>query len=170
MSLAILMWAFLGSYVIHLVDEPTMYGGFLLWIKPSFWPPYTGRMTFWFNSGAVLGIPVSNLLAALFGGHWVILVLIWVSGFALHGIPLHLFWTIRQRNLSPGLVTSVLYWIMAYFFVRYGFLAGHISASDFWTGTILGVLTVGAFLTFVPTVVIPRLMRGRMRRTTEAAR
>ena len=53
---------------------------------------------------------------------------------------------------------------MAYFFVRYGFLAGHISTSDFWTGTLLGVLTVGAFLTFVPTLVIPRLIRSRIQR------
>src|SRR5258708_23578784 len=74
MSLDILLWAFLASYVIHLVDETTMNGGFILWIKTSFWPTYTGRMNFWFNSGAVLGITVSNLLADLFGGHCVILV------------------------------------------------------------------------------------------------
>jgi hypothetical protein len=64
-------------------------------------------------------------------------------------------------------VTSLLYWIMAYFFVRYGFLAGQIASSDFWIGTILGVLTVGAFLTFVPTVVIPALIRARVQRGTE---
>jgi hypothetical protein len=80
----------------------------------------------------------------------------------------HLFWTVRQRNLSPGLVTSVIYWIVAYFFVRYGLMAGRISFSDFWTGTVLGVLTVGAFLTFVPTVVIPALIRlRRAQRSTE---
>jgi hypothetical protein len=53
----------------------------------------------------------------------------------------------------------VIYWIMAYFFVRYGLLAGQISATDFLTGAILGVLTVGAFLTLVPTVLIPALIR-----------
>ena len=47
-----------------------------------------------------------------------ILALIWPSAFALHGITVHVFWTIRQRNLSPGLLTSVIYWIVAYFFVR----------------------------------------------------
>jgi Protein of unknown function with HXXEE motif len=161
LSLDILLWAFLASYVVHLVDETTMNGGFVRWFQSSFWPTYTSRMNFWFNSGAVLAIAASNLLYDLLGGHWIILALIWPAGFALHGITLHLFWTVRQRNVSPGLATSVIYWIMAYFFLRYGFLAGQISAADFWLGTLIGVLTVGAFLTFVPTVVIPRLIRGR---------
>jgi hypothetical protein len=165
MSLDVLLWAFLASYVIHIVDETVMNGGFIRWFQVSFWPTYTARMNFWFNGGAVLAITASNLLFDLFGGHRVILALIWPFGFALHGITLHLFWTIRQRSVSPGLVTSVIYWIMAYFFVRYGFLAGQIGPSDFWTGSILGVLIVGAFLTLVPTVVIPRLIRTRMQRT-----
>jgi hypothetical protein len=167
MSLDVLLWAFLASYVIHIVDETTMNGGFTQWIKASFWPTYTARMNFWFNGGAILAIAGSNLLYDVAGGHWVIPALIWPSGFALHGITVHLFWTIRQRNLSPGLLTSVIYWIMAYFFVRYGFLAGQITSADFWTGTLLGVLTVGAFLTFVPTVVIPALIRPRVQRATE---
>jgi len=85
----------------------------------------------------------------------------WVFGFALHSITLHLFWTIKQRNISPGLVTSAIYWIIAYFFVRYGFLSGQIARSDFWIGLVVGVLTVGAFLTFVPTALMPFLIRNR---------
>jgi uncharacterized protein with HXXEE motif len=161
MSLDVLLWTFLGTYVVHLVDETTMNGGFIRWFQASFWPTYTARMNFWFNAGAVGAITISNLLYDLAGGRWIILALIWPFGFAVHGITLHLYWTIRQRNLSPGLVTSLLYWIMAYFFVRYGYLAGRITPSDFWTGAILAVLTVGAFLTFVPTVVIPRVIRAR---------
>ena len=167
MNLDILVWAFLASYVIHIVDETTMNGGFIQWIRASFWPTYTARMNFWFNGAAVLGIAGSNLLYDLFGGHWIILALVWASAFALHGITVHLFWTFRQRNLSPGLVTSVIYWIMAYFFVRYGLVARQIPSSDFWIGTVLGVVTVGAFLTFVPTLVIPALIRPRVKRVTE---
>lgn len=167
MQLDVLLWTFLASYVIHIIDEKLMNGGFVLWFQTSFWPTYTARMNFWFNGGAVLAIAGSNLLADLLGGHWVILALIWPFGFALHGITLHLFWTIRQQNLSPGLVTSVLYWIMAYFFVRYGLLTGQIDAADFWTGVLLGVLTVGVFLTFVPTTVVPRLIRSRIQETNE---
>jgi hypothetical protein len=162
MSMDVLFWAFLASYVIHIVDETTMNGGFIRWFQASFWPTYSARMNFWFNGGAVLAIAASNLLYDLFGGHWVILALVWPSAFALHGITLHLFWTIRQMNLSPGLVTSVIYWIMEYFFVRYGLVGGQIASTDFWIGTLLGVLTVGAFLTFVPTVVIPKLVRSRV--------
>jgi len=167
MSVDVLLWAFLASYAIHIVDETTMNGGFVRWFQSSFWPTYTARMNFWFNSGAVLGITASNLLYDLLGGHWIILALIWPAGFALHGVTVHLFWTIRQRNLSPGLVTSLIYWILAYFFVRYGLGAGRISAADFWTGALLGVVTVGAFLTFVPTVLIPRLIRPRIQTATE---
>ncbi len=161
MSLDILLWAFLASYAIHILDETTMNGGFIRWIQTRFWPSYTARMNFWFNSGVIVAIAVSNLLYDLLGRHWIILALIWPFGFALHGFTVHLFWTIRQKDLSPGLLTSVIYWIMAYFFVRYGFLAGTISSSDFWTGVLLGVLIVGGFLTFVPAVVIPAIIHRR---------
>ena len=161
MNIDILLWAFLVSYAIHILDETTINGGFIKWIQSYFWSTYTARMNFWFNSSAVLAIVSSILLYDLIGGHWIILCLVWPFGFALHGITVHLFWTIRQQSLSPGLVTSIIYWIIAYFFVRYGFLAGQISPSDFWTGVILGVLVIGGFLTFVPTVVIPALIRKR---------
>ncbi|HVC76254.1 MAG TPA: hypothetical protein VND96_07040 [Candidatus Micrarchaeaceae archaeon] len=80
MSLDVLLWAFLASYVIHIVDETTMNGGFIRWFQASFWPTYTARMNFWFNGGAVLAITGSNLLYDLFGGHWIILALIWPFG------------------------------------------------------------------------------------------
>ena len=165
MSLDVLLWAFLASFVIHVVDETTMNGGFIRWMQASFWPTYTARMNFWFNGGAIMAVAGSNLLCDILGGRWVILALIWPSGFALHGITVHLFWTIRQRNLSPGLVTSVIYWIMAYFFVRYGFVAGRIEPSDFWAGMILGLVIVGGFLTFVPTAVVPALIGNRAQET-----
>jgi hypothetical protein len=60
----------------------------------------------------------------------------------------------------------VIYWIIAYFFVRYGLLSGQIPSSDFWIDTVLGVVTVGAFLTFAPTVVIPALISPRVQRVS----
>jgi hypothetical protein len=163
MSPDVLLWTSLASFVIHVVDESTMNGGFIRWMQATFWPAYTARMNFWFNGGAMVAFAASNVLADALGGHWVVLALIWPFGFALHGFTVHLFWTVRQGNLSPGLVTSVLYWIMAYFFVRYGLVAGRIDPADFWIGVVLGVLTVGVFLTFVPPLVVPALLRSRER-------
>jgi hypothetical protein len=162
-SLDVLAWVFLASFIIHLIDETAINGGFIRWIQTSFWPTYTVHMNVWFNGAALLLIATGNVLYDLFGGHWIILVLLWPFGFALHGVTLHLFWSIRQWNLSPGLLSSVIYWIIAYFFVRYGFVAGEIGASDFWTGVALGVLTVGAFLTFAPTLLMPALTHSKTR-------
>lgn len=161
MNVDILLWAFMASFVVHVLDETLTNGGFVRWVQTSFWPAYTPRMNFWFNGGFMLGVAVANVLYDLLGGHWIIPALICPIAFAVHGVTVHGFWTIRQRNLSPGLLTSVLYWIMAYLFVRYGLVDGRISPRDFWTGTLFGILTVGAFLTFVPTLVIPQLTRSR---------
>jgi hypothetical protein len=159
MNIDVLLWASLASLVVRILDETVMNGGFVEWMRTSFWPTYTPRMNAWFNSGAIVAVAASNLLSDLFGGHWIVLALVWPFGFALHGITVHLFWTIRQGSLSPGLLTSVIYWIMVYFFVRYGFLAGQISGSDFLTGALLGVVGVGGFLTFTPTVLMTALAR-----------
>ena len=49
MSLDVLLWTFLASFAIHVVDETTMNGGFVRWMQVSFWPDYTAEKNFWFN-------------------------------------------------------------------------------------------------------------------------
>jgi Protein of unknown function with HXXEE motif len=165
MTLDLLAWALLASYVIHLLDETLMNGGFVHWVSTRFWPAYDDQMFFWFNLGAILGITASNLLFDIFGGHFVVLPLFWISGFAVHGVTVHVLWTVRQRDYSPGLVTSILYWIVAYLTVRYGFGAGLISAADFWVGTVAGALLLAGFLTLAPTVIFPALARSSSSRS-----
>jgi hypothetical protein len=163
LSLNILFWAFFAAYVVHLLDETLLNGGFVQWVVDNFWPTYNVRMFFWFNAGAILGIGLSNVLFDGLGGHWVILPLVWVAGFATHALTVHLYWTIRRNAYSPGLVSSTLYIVIFYLAVRYG-LCGHlISSSDFITGTAVGVATVGGFLTVGPTWLFPRIMRDRRR-------
>jgi hypothetical protein len=45
--------------------------------------------------------------------------------------------------------------------IRYGLGNQLISETDFAIGTILGIATIGAFLTVGPTVLFPRLMKRR---------
>lgn len=160
MTLDLLFWGLLASYIVHLLDETLMNGGFVRWVNTNFWPGYTTQMFFWFNTGAVVAIVASNVAYELFGGHAVVLPLFWVSGFAVHGVTVHIFWTVRRRDYSPGLVTSVLYWIVMYLVVRFGYVAGLIPPVDFWVGTLGGALLLAGFLTVGPTLLFPALTKG----------
>ncbi len=159
MFLSLLFWVFLASYIVHILDETLLNGGFVKWIRQNFWPEYHERMFFWFNAGAIAGIVVSNLLFDSFGGHWVILPLIWVAGFVTHALTVHLNWTLRLRTYSPGLITSLLYVIVYYLLVKYGLNAQLISGTDFTIGTAVGIATVGTFLSIGPTLLFPKLAR-----------
>lgn len=161
MFLSLLFWAFLASYVVHVLDETLLNGGFVRWIVDNFWPTYTMRMFFWFNAGALAAIAIGNVLFDTLGGHWVILPLIWVAGFVTHAFTVHVYWTIQRNTYSPGLLTSLLYVIIFYLAIRYGVGPHLITGTDFAIGTVAGVVTVGAFLTVGPTILFPRLARRR---------
>ena len=158
-SLSVLFWAFFATYVIHILDETILNGGFVQWISGNFWPMYNTRMFFWFNAGALVLIAASNVLFDSLGGHWVIPPLLWIAGFVTHAFSVHLYWTIRRHTYSPGLVSSTLYLVIFYLAIRYGLLGGLMSCSDFAIGTTVGILTVGAFLTVGPTWLFPKIMR-----------
>lgn len=160
MFLSLLFWALLASYIVHILDEALLNGGFVQWIRENFWPTYTWRMFFWFNAGAIAAIAASNLLFDSLGGHWVILPLVWVAGFVTHVITVHLYWTVRRDTYSPGLLTSLLYVIVLYLLIRYGLSPHLISGADFAIGMVVGVATVGVFLTVGPTILFPRLTRS----------
>ena len=159
--LSLLFWAFLASYVVHILDETLLNGGFVQWIVDNFWPTYTARMFFWFNAGAIAAIAASNLLFDSLGGHWVILPLIFLAGFVTHVVTVHVYWTIRRNTYSPGLLSSLLYVIVFYLVIRDGLGPHLIPGADFVIGTVVGVVTVGAFLTVGPTILFPRLTRSR---------
>jgi hypothetical protein len=162
-NISLLFWAFFASYIVHLLDETLVNGGFVQWVVANFWPTYTMRMFFWFNAGAVVALATSNVLFDAFGGHWVILPLIWVAGFVTHTATFHLYWTIRRRDYSPGLATSLLYVVVFYLLIKDGVRPRLITATDFATGTVIGIATVGAFLTVGPTILFPRLMKAPRR-------
>jgi hypothetical protein len=159
--LTLLFWALFASYVIHILDETLLNGGFVQWIKENFWPTYSVRLFFWFNAGALGAIALSNLLFDSWGGHWVILPLLWVAGFVTHVLTVHVYWTVRRNTYSPGLLTSLLYVMVYYLLIRYGLGRHLISDADFAIGTAVGIATVGAFLTVGPTILFPRLTRRR---------
>jgi hypothetical protein len=110
MFLNVLFWTFFASYVVHILDEALLNGGFVEFGARNFWPQYHVRMFFWFNAGA-----------------------------------------------SAGILTSLLYVIEFYLLVRYGVGGRMLDPTDCEIGTVVGVATIGAFLTIGPTVLVPWL-------------
>ena len=165
-----LFWALFASYVVHILDETLLNGGFVQWLVENFWPQYHVRMFFWFNAGAIAAIVASNVLFDSLGGHWVILPIVWLAGFVTHAFTFHLYWTIRRNTYSPGLVTSLLYVVIFYLLIRYGVGGDLVDAADFEVGTIVGIATIGAFLTVGPTVLFPRLEDRRRVSSTRSTR
>jgi hypothetical protein len=53
-------WAFFASYVVHILDETLVNGGFVQWVVENFWPQHRARMFFWFNAGAIPAIVAST--------------------------------------------------------------------------------------------------------------
>jgi Protein of unknown function with HXXEE motif len=157
--LNVIFWLFFASYIVHVIDETLLNGGFVKWITDNFWPTYHVRMFFWFNAAFLGVIAASNVIFDGLGGHWVILPLVFIAGFVTHVFTVHLFWTIRLNTYSPGLLTSLLYLVIFYLLIRYGLGAHLISGADFAIGTVVGIATVGAFLTVGPTILFPRIMR-----------
>ena len=156
--LSICFWAVLAAYLIHIVDETLMGGGFVQKVREHWWPQYHSEMFFWFNAAVILIIIICISLYDLFGGHWIILPLLWTFGRAFHVITVHIWWSIRYREYSPGLVTGILFWILVYFIIRYGLRPGLIGRTDFIIGTI-GGFAGALFLAFLPTTIMPRISR-----------
>lgn len=158
--LNLLFLAFFAAYVVHILDEALLNHGFVQWIVNNFWPTYNIRMFFGSTPGqSELSRSATFSLTALeaIGSSCRL------SGwrFATHALTVHLYWTVRCNTYSPGLLSSTLYLFIFYLAVRYGLWGHLITINDFITGTVVGVATVGAFLTVGPTWLFPRIMRTR---------
>jgi hypothetical protein len=57
------------------------------------------------------------------------------------------WWSIRFREYSPGLVSSILIWMDSYFIVRYRPVDEAISPRTLWAAVIIGLLAA-TFLAF----------------------
>jgi hypothetical protein len=156
--LNVLFWGMEASYIIHCLDETAVGGGFVNMVKRHFWPEYSRRMFFWFNTVFHSINVFSIILYEIFGGNWVVFPLTMGWVFVTNGFW-HVLGTAILREYSPGLMTSPLYWIIMYFIIRYGLLQGTISWLDFIVSVIIG--------TVITTLMISSLFARRRRLNKE---
>jgi len=107
-----------AAYVMHVIDESLLGGSFVEKLQEHWWPQYSWTKFFWFNTGYFAVMIASVTLFDLFGSWFLILPLAWAIERTCNGFW-HLWWAIRYREYSPGLLTSILIWMNSYFILRY---------------------------------------------------
>jgi hypothetical protein len=163
MLVDLLFWGVVAAFVVHVLDEALLGGGFVAKVKQHWWPEYRADMFFWFNTGFIACMVVFVLLYEIFGGAWVILPLYWAFERGIHGLTFNHWWSIKYREYSPGLLSSVLLVLVLYLITRFGLLAGSISPIYYLIGGIAGAL--GAFaLALLPTRIMPAIYAAREQR------
>ncbi len=122
----LLFWTNIFIYVLHILEESVIPEVFVEKVKRLYFPIYSWKNFFWFNT-VLLTINVCGvLLFESFGNDWIIFPLALLSERVFNGIY-HLVETILTGKYSSGLLTSVLVWILIYLIIRYSCLRGEIS-------------------------------------------
>ena len=152
-------WFMVVAYVIHVLDESLLGGSFVEKVRQHWWPEYSWKKFFWFNTGYFVLMIASAVVYDLRGGTWVILPLAWSIERLCNGFW-HVWWSIHFREYSPGLVSSILIWMNIYFIVRYRPVGEPITAPTLWPAALVGLLAA-AFLAFYIPLVKSREMREK---------
>jgi len=152
-------WFMMVAYVIHVIDESLLGGSFVEKVQQHWWPEYSWRKLFWFNTGYFVIMIASVVVYDLRGGSWLIFPLAWSIERLCNGIW-HVWWAIRFREYSPGLLSSILIWMNFYFIVRYRPVAENIALRTVWGAVVIGLLAA-TFLAFYIPLIKGRPMRIR---------
>jgi hypothetical protein len=134
-----LFWGYVAAYVVHILEESVVGENFVEMVRRGFWPEYDWTKFFGFNTLLMSLIVVSIVVYDIAGGAWIIFPLTFVFQMFTNGLW-HLGATVITKRYSPGLLTSVLYWMLGYFVIRYSFLQEEIAPPHFVIAVVLGTL------------------------------
>jgi hypothetical protein len=144
-------WFMVAAYVIHVIDESLLGGSFVEKVREHWWPEYSWRKFFWFNAGYFVIMICSVVLYDLFNGSFVVLPLAWAIERTCNGFW-HVWWAIRYREYSPGLLTSVLIWMDSYFILRYRPDSEAVSGMEWLAAAVIGLVAALFLAFFIPLV------------------
>jgi hypothetical protein len=150
-------WLMLAFYVIHILDESLLGGSFVQKVQEHWWPEYSWRKFAWFNAAYLCIMSGSIALYDQGGSIFLFLPVAWALERFANSLW-HIWWTIRFREYSPGLLTSVLIWMQSYFIVF-----GRERSTPLNLRTILPGLILGFVAAMFVTLYIP-LVKGRRRK------
>jgi hypothetical protein len=150
-------WFMLVAYVVHIIDESLLGGSFVEKVQQHWWPQYSWRKFFWFNTGYLLIMSTSIVLYDCIGEALLFLPLAWAIERFFNAIW-HVWWAIHFQEYSPGLLTSLLICMQTYFIIFCRPNQERLELQAIWPGVVLGLLAA-AFLSFYMPVVANRKRR-----------
>ncbi len=145
------LWLMVTAYVIHVIDESLLGGSFVEKVQLHWWPEYSWKKFFWFNTAYFVVMISSVVLYDLCGGNWLILPLAWAIERFCNGLW-HVWWSVHFREYSPGLVSSILIWMDSYFIVRYRPFDEPLTPHTLWPALIIGMLFATFLAFYIPLV------------------
>jgi hypothetical protein len=157
LPLILSFWFLVAAYVIHVIDESLLGGSFVEKVRQHWWPEYSWTKFFWFNTGYFAVMIASVIAYDLLGGAWLALPLAWSIERTCNGFW-HVWWTIRFREYSPGLLTSILFWIEFYCILRYRPAWQPLTYPVFLPALAIGLVATAFLFFYFP------LVKGRSRR------
>lgn len=137
--LSFIFWGFVAAYALHILEESVLGDVFVGKVKRLYWPQYTWGKFAGFNTMLITLEILSIVLYEAFGGAWVIFPLSLMSERFFNGFY-HLYETLKTGKFSSGLLTSVIFWILGYFVIRYAIVPGNIAASFWIPSAAIGLL------------------------------
>jgi hypothetical protein len=146
-----------AAYVVHVMDESLLGGSFVEKVRQHWWPQYSWTKFFWFNTGYFVVMIASIVAYDAMGGAWVILPLAWSIERLCNGFW-HVWWAVRFREYSPGLLSSILMWMNFYFILRYRPSAEPLSSHVLLAALAIALVWTGFLFFYIP------LVKGSARR------
>lgn len=144
--ISLIFWGYVAAYVVHILEESLLGENFVEMVRRSFSPRFEWKHFAVFNTLLMSVTVLSIILYEVLGGSWILLPLSWAFMFTTNGLW-HLGATLLSRRYSPGLLTSILYWLLFSFVVRYAYLPGEIPDGQFLisgvAGTTITVVMIG---------------------------
>jgi hypothetical protein len=135
--ISLLFWCFIIAYAFHILEESVLGDVFVEKLKRLYWPEYSWKKFIGFNTMLMLLNIIAVVLFECFGGAWLIFPLGLAIERILNGVY-HLYETLKTRQFSSGLLTSLIFWILGYFIIRYSIIPGEIGTSYLIPAIIIG--------------------------------
>lgn len=149
-----LFWAVLSGYLIHIMEEIVVNGGFIGGVREHIWPTYPTKSFVITNTVMILLITTSILLYEGLGGNWVAFPLMWMIERSLNGL-FHIWWSIRFKTYSPGLLTNGIIWIILYLTIKENYGLGDFTSAQLYAAIVIAIVCEIILLSLL--WVIPRL-------------